>query len=145
MAREILLPRVQQLIQPTSEANRLNLLSRLRSTKTDIDGRRSMRNAEWRKGDIWFHSLQDTGFVDAFAESTSGRHFTTSVQACFTKDLDLYLSGMPPSEQQMREVFEAIYQVGTSFYWAGNIPLFREFHRTYKEVATRIIEPWVKN
>ncbi len=151
MNLEIYLPQARGLIVPDSDLVRPSIVEALRGTVTDIDSRRQdyLRKNAWGKGSVWFHSLQDTGFLfwSGFLdlERKEGRlaQTATHMQACFVKDLDGYLAGFPQEEAGMKRLFQAVYDAGTSFYWRDDIERLRELDGVYNEINGRVIVPWV--
>lgn len=56
-------------------------------------------------------------------------------QACFVKDLDYYLEGFPKKEEEMRQLFELVLNVGTSTYWDENKEFVIELYEKYKPLS----------
>src|SRR3989338_6972473 len=122
MSIDALLAELKQLERPISDDARDELLADLRVYPSGIDGRRT---TEWKRGNIYFHALQDTLAAEAIFRGTFVRYsddeqidYLKSSQACFTQDLDKYLAEFPKEEdEKMKELFELIFKVGTSKYW----------------------------
>src|SRR3989344_3071861 len=121
MNKEALVAELRGLERPITDYDRQALLADLRSYPTDIDEGRSEYKG-WKKGNVYFHALEDVRFAKTIYGNDTlhtrlGKYLKSS-QACFVKDLDLYLATFPGDEsQEMRETFELIFRVGTSAYW----------------------------
>jgi hypothetical protein len=138
---------LEKLVQPIEEEDRESFVSILRNRKTDIDDRRHL--TEWKPGSIYFHSIQDILLAVSWDKlnSVSLEEKYKAVmdsQACFVKDLDIYLENFPASEVKIRQLFELIYNVGTSFKWSEKIGLLKPFSSDFKEIDNKIIRPWVE-
>jgi len=126
---------IRELIAPIPDDRRASLLADLSHIPTDIDGR---RNIEWKRGNIWFHSIQDTTI--AAMKTNRNKPYNLGIhQACFVKDLDLYIPELPEEEAAMRELFQTIFEVGTSDYWDQNPELPARLNEAYWDVSNQVI------
>jgi hypothetical protein len=140
-----LVNKLRRLERPISEADRNSLLTNLRAYPTGMDHERSTDPTYWKRGSVYFHSLQDTKFAsEALSERWPGQHFVKECQACFAKDLETYLKGFPREEAEMKGLFELIFKVGTSAYWEKDQQLLIELDRLYKALDEKVITPWVE-
>jgi hypothetical protein len=99
MSLEIWIPRIRQIARPIDSGARQALLTDLRSFPSDNDGRRDI---PWRRGVIYFHSIQDVAFAADESNIGTPRQLareTKSNQACFVKDLDYYFKSFPATER----------------------------------------------
>jgi len=144
MPAETLLIKLKQLERPITETSRTSLLSDLRAHQVpDMDGRRT---AKWKRGNIYFHSLQDLLLAHFEVHNNPGHDNKRlkESQACFVKDLDLYLAGFPQEEESMRRIFESVFSVGTSAYWHEDPNLVKELYSVYLALDFEGIRPWVR-
>ncbi|MBI2330134.1 hypothetical protein HYU94_01985 [Candidatus Daviesbacteria bacterium] len=138
MAIESLIVEIEQINQQLSPQAKANLLTTLRMCPTDIDDQRVI---EWKPGNIYFHSLQDLRF--AILPSVLPEEIRMS-QACFVKDLDLYLKGFPKTEaEEIYRIFQTIFNAGTSFYWDEDRDHVKNLYEVYCKLDKEIIRPWV--
>jgi len=145
MAVETILDELKQMERPITEDTRTFLLADLRAHPTDLDSRRPTSSTFWKKGNVYFHSLQDTLYVHGvFTENRGGEGFIKECQACFVKDLNFYLKHFPQEETEMRKLFELIFRVGTSAYWEQDRELLLGLHNTYWTLDREIIKPWTR-
>ncbi len=126
------------------EQQHVQLLARLRNTSTDLDDRRQV--VEWRRGNIYFHPLQDLRVILSARSVLSKMRpdFIPGAQACFVKDFDLYFSGFPEEEVAMRRLFDEIFDVGTSFEWQTDLTRVRDLERVFTALDDEKIRPWVE-
>lgn len=141
---EAQIDRVKQIARPITEEARFALVTDLRATPSDIDGRRT---APWKRGNIYFHSLQDIQFASSrnlaweLSPKDSNKYRKGS-QACFVKDLDYYFAGFPPDETEMRQLFQTVFDTGTSAYWHRDTALIDDLNKLYWEMDEEVIRPW---
>ena len=146
--KEALVSEISQLRGQMSEQERNALVVELRATKSDIDGRRVID--EWRRGVIYFHSVQDLSTAVVYLNTMKGLispdkmgEVLKSSQACFVKDLDFYFEGFPADQTDMREVFQAVFETGTSVRWNDDEEFVRGLHHAYQALDETVIRPWV--
>lgn len=138
------MPVLRGLARPTTEGRKQKIITDLRGYPTGNDGR---REAPWSRGNHYFHSYQDIFWaasdtiVGVFPEREQARHIKAS-QACFVKDLDIYLAGFPPEDPDMRQLFQSILEVGSSTYWHRDRPFVKALEIVYKEITEQITKPW---
>lgn len=120
---------------------RRDIMSALRTTWTDIDDRREPKT-EWKRGNIYFHALQDTLFAARMARPTNLDMIRRS-QACFVKDLDDYVQRFPETEDpEMKELFQTVFDVGTCVFWDQDREFIKGFDRAFWELDEQVIRPW---
>lgn len=131
-----------RIIEKISEPEaRAEIVASLRMTTTDIDNRRT---TDWKRGNIYFHALQDTEFAAIEAHPTDYDVIREN-QACFVKDLDDYIEKFPPQEDpEMKQLFQTVFDVGTSAYWDQDRKFIERFHKVFSELNERVIKPWVQ-
>lgn len=146
--KEALFAEISQLRGQVSEQERNALVAELRSTKSDLDGRRVID--KWRRGAIYFHSVQDLSTAVTYLNTMKGliskqkmQEALKSSQACFVKDLDYYFQGFPADQTEMREVFQAVFETGTSVRWNEDEAFVRSLHHVYQVLDENVIRPWV--
>lgn len=98
------------------------------------------RSVEWKRGRIYFHDISDIAF--SAGSGVLIREIQDS-QSCFVGDFDQYLADLPSEEKEMHQLFQAIFEVGTSFVWEEDITAAKRLHDLFKEADTEIIRPWV--
>lgn len=139
--QQVFIERFRALEIPTTPQERASVIANLRNMETPLSGR---PQAEWKKINIWFHSLQDVTLAKAGRVHIPSDSLRT-VQACFVEDLDLYLAGLPQEESEMRRLFEAILVTGTSQYWDLERGLPSAMSEVYWDASRRLITPWARN
>lgn len=97
--------------------------------------------SEWNKGD-WRISRHYTDRAFVMAETGYGRGGMRNAQASFAQSLDRFTLGFPEGEGDMRDLFGAIYELGTSGDWEEKPNLAREVANTYWDVGERVLESW---
>lgn len=141
--KESLLGEILGVGKVISEAQRAEILATLRATHTDLDDRREPKTV-WRRGNIYFHSLEDTNFAN-WSINQERHDVIRRVQACFVKDLDDYIERFPESEDsQMRQLFQTVFDVGTSVYWDHDMSFLKDFDKLYWELDKKVIRPWAQ-
>lgn len=121
---------------------RTGIVTSLRTTQTDIDSNREPKT-EWKRGNIYFHALQDTLFAARMASPTD-YDVVRKVQACFVKDLDDYIERFPPQEDpEMKQLFQTVFDVGTSTYWDQDREFIKQFDEAFWKLNEQVIRPWV--
>jgi len=146
MSKETLVGELTRLERSISDYDREALLVELRGYTTDTDEDRSTYRG-WKRGNVYFHSLEDMMLArTVYNDDTLYRKLPNSIkssQACFAKDLDLYLDVFPSTEsQEIRELFQLIFNVGTSAYWDQDRELVTELYRIYQTLDREVIRPW---
>lgn len=123
--------------EPLADEVRARMLAEFREVPTDPD--RARAETEWgpRK---YFHSIQDLA-VSVMDERKEPKDIRYD-QACFVKDLEWYLTGLPREEVTIRSVFETVFTVGTSFRWEENPEAVRSLHDVYRRLDDEVIQPW---
>ena len=139
-SHEALILPIRELIVPTPEDRRAALVAELRATHVELDDR--PYEGEWKKENIWFHSLQDTTTAVMYVNHDMLLGPLRSMQACFVKDLDRYMAGLPEAEAEMREVFQTVFDAGTSDYWDLNPDLPVRLSAAYWHAANEVITSW---
>ena len=134
----LILP-IRELIVPTPEDRRAILLAELRAAHVELDDR---PRSEWKKSNIWFHSLQDTALASMRVNYELSTIPLRNVQACFVKDLDRYMAGLPEEEAEMTRLFQTVFDAGTSDYWDLNTDLPVRLNTAYWQLAYEVITPW---
>ncbi len=143
MSKEILISQIKEMGELFSENSREGILTNLKNCHTHWNGRLKY-HIEWKRENIYFHSLQDLLWTSEFGERKELKRYISRAQACFAIDLGNYLVGFPKEETEMREVFETVLAAGTSFYWKENIPICKKLYKVYKQLNEEIIIPWTK-
>lgn len=127
--------------KPLTPEARTEIVASLRTTQTDIDSSREPK-IEWKRGRIYFHALQDTLFAARMADPTD-HDVIREVQACFVKDLDDYIERFPPQEDpEIKQLFQTVFDVGTSTYWDQDREFIIRFDKAFWELNKQVIEPW---
>lgn len=141
LSRDELLAEVRKVPQHVSqpEQRRQSIQANLRAYPTGIDGR---RNAPWARANIYFHGIQDLMLSVASHELDMRSGQIKGSQACFVKDLDLYLAGFPEGEAEMREVFQTLLDSGSTFYWENNPIGTRMLYELFDTLDKKVIQPW---
>lgn len=126
----------------TAEA-RQEIVDTLRATHTNIDDRREPKT-EWKRCNIYFHSLQDTLFAARMARPNQYA-VIRKMQACFVKDLDDYIERFPLSEdQKMKQLFQKVFDVGTSVFWDQDRAFTLAFDKAFWKLDEQVIRPWAR-
>lgn len=97
--------------------------------------------SEWRKGD-WRISRHLTDGAFVMAETGYGRGGMRDAQVGFAQSLDHFIRGFPEGERDMKELFGAIFELGTSRDWGKNPNLAREVANAYWDVGKQVLESW---
>src|SRR3989344_3341825 len=122
---------------------RVEIVTSLRATRTDLDSRREPRT-EWKRQNIYFHALQDTLFAAREARPTD-YDVIREVQACFVKDLDDYIERFPADEDpEMKQLFQTVFDVGTSVYWDRDREFIKRFDEAFWKLDKQVIRPWAQ-
>ena len=136
-----MLGNIQAVERASTPDVRAGIVAVLRDTHTDLDDRREPKT-EWKRQNIYFHSLQDTLFAARMARPTQ-LTVIRSVQACFVKDLDDYLERFPDTEDQdMKQVFQKVFDIGTSVLWDQDREFIKAFDKSYWELDGQLLRPW---
>lgn len=122
---------------------KFEIVASLRATRTDLDSRREPKT-EWKRGNIYFHALQDTLFAARMARPTDHK-VIREVQACFVKDLDDYIERFPADEDpKMKQLFQTVFDAGTSIYWDQDREFIKRFDKAFWELDKQVIRPWAQ-
>ena len=102
-----------------------------------LDG---VRIAKWNRGD-WRVSRHDTDNAYTFADTPLRGGHMRHAQAGFAQHLNRFIQGFPEGERDMRELFQAIYELGTSGDWEKNPNLARGVANAFWDVG-KVLESW---
>ena len=99
--------------------------------------------SEWSKHD-WRVSRHHTDRAFTWVDETVYRPGDMRrEQAGFARSLNRFIHGFPEGEGDMRELFQAIFELGTSGDWEEEKPnLARELSNAYWDVGERVLESW---
>ncbi|MBI4097853.1 MAG: hypothetical protein HY426_02330 [Candidatus Levybacteria bacterium] len=84
----------------------------------------------------------DNAFAFAFTKTGHGNGGMRNRQAGFVQSLGCFIDRFPEGEEEMKGLFEAIYELGTSADWEKNPNLARELATAYWDVGEKVLESW---
>lgn len=127
------------------EVGRQRLINQL-ATRSLPEFDADRESLTWKKGNIYFHALQDlklAGFVQASPDDS--RDTIGYAQSCYFKDLSKYLELIPTEESSMRPLFENLLVLGTSFDWKESPEGVNALKKQFASVDKEVIHPWVQS
>lgn len=138
MTYEILITQIEQMERKQiPQGERPAFVTVLRTRPDRLEGR---SETEWKRGNIYFHALQDLLFSEI---PDVQKEEIQAAQGCFVRDIDQYLAGLPLHEERMRNLIEAILETGTSFVWEEDLSSVSRLHNLFKMADQETIRPWV--
>lgn len=97
--------------------------------------------SEWSTGD-WRISRHYTDRAFVWAETGKGPGSMRDAQAGFAQSLGRFIDGFPEGEGEMKGLFEAMLEIGTSGNWEEKPNLARQVANAYWDVGEQVLESW---
>ncbi len=139
----------ERLEKPIGDLERNELLSTLQHIPLEVAETPASIN---NNVTIYFHSVQDVRLVQFILETekyVAGKGGTHSevdddiiyAQACFNRDLMLYLKLLPEKEETIHACLRVALKSGTSTYWHKDKEFIQKFHDLYERLDMLLFHP----
>lgn len=139
MTHEVLIEQINQIPRKQIPQDLRPAFLKMLRSRPDVLTKED-RTMKWKRGAIYFHAIQDLIYS---TEQGVLREGIQESQACFAKDLDQFMEGLPLQEAKIHPLIQTIFDVGTSFVWEDDLPAVGRLHDLFQRADREIIRPWV--